>query len=209
MHSVAEAVQWMRRNCTWMISKLKGHGHFNSPPVERLTTTGHLNGRVSPQQNLFSKGEWKREAQVLGGWHGGPFPFTHLAITEYFLHEHRVSTSEGCQILPAHTYQAKFISPGARPACCLSPPKDNSLFLLPTQFLSFFPPDALRSAMKFCFAPFQDMPPWVKSLQGEKGHLQISPSTEVLTAQKSDLHKPFWTNHRQRCAKSSKEEEKH
>lgn len=91
MYSVAEAVQLVKRNCLRVISKLKTMA-ISTPHQWRLRTTGHLNGHVSPLQNLFSKAELKLEAQILGGWHGVPFPFTHLAVTDYFFHEHHVST---------------------------------------------------------------------------------------------------------------------
>lgn len=56
-YSMVEGVQLMMRNCPWMISRSKDHGHFNSPQVERCMIIGPLNGHVSPQWNLFSKAE--------------------------------------------------------------------------------------------------------------------------------------------------------
>lgn len=96
---------------------------------------------------------------------------------------HRVSTSEGCQILPTHTYRSKFISPGQLMLAAFRLTSVSgslvSLQSLPTQFLSFFQSCTLGSSTKFYFVPFKDVSPRVMSSRGEKGCLQISHSTEV------------------------------
>lgn len=149
-------------------------GHFNSPQVRRLVLAGHLNGHASLQQILSSEAEQHLEVQ-------GPFSVDWVGCLPSLILPSRVPCGYIRELPHSPIAHQTTLCPLGTPQSLSSltwgylahfskQRQHMQAYQSPTySFLSFFQPCAVKSFIKFYFALFKDVVPWVKSLQKREG----------------------------------------